>query len=428
MPRHSCRGQGRLFRRRPVLTENGGEAGRGGGARLATRDMALGLELAPMKITSPFLVVAVALAALEVSCQKSQAAPEPAGPQPPPGEVWLTPQQVKDAKIEVQTVTDQDVDDTILTSGRVALEDVRSAHAFSPVTGRVVKIRAELGARVKKGDPLAVIESPDIGNAVSDVHKAEADLIAAEHDYKRKKDLFEQKAASAADLETAEDNFRKTKTEVERARQKAYLLRAGNVDSVTQTYTLVSPIEGEVLMRNINPGIEVQGQYGGGTAQELFTIGELDSVWVIGDLYEMDLARVHVGSPAVVTVVTYKDKVFKGKVDWVSGALDPSTRTAKVRCTFDNPDKMLRPEMYATVQISVDQTRALAIPRGALLRLGEYKVVFVQVGEGEGRTRFERVPVDVDEGESSQWLEVKHGLEAGQQIVVSGAILLSQKL
>ena len=100
-----------------------------------------------------------------------------------------------------------------------------------------------------------------------------------------------------------------------------------------------------------------------------------------------------------------------------------------MRCTFDNPDKLLRPEMYATVQISVDQKRALAIPRNALLRLGEYKVVFVEVGRATKATcRFERVPVDVDEGESSQWLEVKHGLDAGQQVVVSGAILLSQKL
>jgi cobalt-zinc-cadmium efflux system membrane fusion protein len=362
------------------------------------------------------------------ACHKSQAAAELTGPTPPPGEVWLTPQQVKEAKIEVQPVAEEDVDDTILTSGRVALEDVRSAHVFSPVTGRVARITADLAQRVKKGDPLAVIESPDIGNAVSDVHKAEADLIAAEHDYKRRKDLFEQKAGSAADLEVAEDNWRKSKAEVERARQKAFLLRAGNVDSVTQTYTLASPIEGEVLLRNINPGIEVQGQYGGGTAQELFTIGELDKVWVLADLYEMDLARVHVGSPAAVTVVTYKDKVFKGQVDWVSGMLDPSTRTAKVRCTFENPDRLLRPEMYATVQISVDQKRALAIRRPALLRMGEYNVVFVQVGEGNGVVRFERLPVDVDEGEASQWLEVRHGLEAGQKIVISGAILLSQKL
>lgn len=380
-------------------------------------------------VTAPLTMAAVALCgALGTGCHKSQAAAEPAGPQAPAGEVWLTPQQVADAKIEVQTVGLQDVDDTILTSGRVTLDDLRSAHIFSPVTGRVVKIDAQLGQRVTKGTPLATIESPDIGSTVSDVHKAEADLIAAQHDYDRKKDLFEQKAGSAADLEAAEDNYRKAKAELERARQKQTLLRVGNADAVTQTYTLTSPIDGEVLMRNINPGIEVQGQYSGGATQELFTIGEIDKVWVIGDLYEMDLARVHIGSPAVVTVVSYKDRVFKGRVDWVSGMLDPNTRTAKVRCTFDNPDKLLRPEMYATMQISVDQKKALAIPRNALLRLGEYKVVFIQVGEAEGQVKFERVPVDVDEGESSQWLEVKHGLEPGQKIVVNGAILLSQKL
>jgi cobalt-zinc-cadmium efflux system membrane fusion protein len=370
----------------------------------------------------------VAIAALAISCQKSQAASEPPGPQAPAGQVWLTEQQARDAKLEVQVVAEQDVDDTVLTSGRVALEDLRSAHIFTPVTGRVVKIIAGLGSRVKKGDPLAVIESPDIGNAVSDVHKAEADLIAAEHDFKRKKELFEEKAGSAADQEASEDNWRKTRAEVERARQKAFLLRAGNVDSVTQTYTLPSPIDGEVLMMNINPGAEVQGQYSGGATQELFTIGEIDKVWVLGDLYEMDIGRVKIGAPAAVSVVAYKDKVFNGQVDWVSGMLDPNSRTAKVRCSFDNPDRLLRPEMYATMQISVEQKKALAIPRNALLRLGEYKVVFVEIADGAGLRKFERLPVDVDEGEASQWLEVKHGLEAGQKIVVSGAILLSQKL
>jgi len=138
------------------------------------------------------LPLLVPLALSGAACQKSQAAGEPATQGPPTGEVWLSPQQVLDGKIEIKTVAEQDVDDTILTSGRVALEDMRSAHIFTPVTGRVVKIISGLGTRVKKGDPLAVIESPDIGNAVSDVHKAEADLIAAEHDFKRKKDLFEQ--------------------------------------------------------------------------------------------------------------------------------------------------------------------------------------------------------------------------------------------
>ncbi len=374
---------------------------------------------------------AAVLPAVLGGCHKLEAAPEPAGPQPPAGEVWLTPQQVADAKIEVQPVEMQDVDDTILTSGRVALDDLRSGHVFSPVTGRVVSIHqtnAQLGAKVKKGDALAVIESPDIGNAVSDLHKAEAGLIAAQHDYDRKKSLFEQKAGSEADLEASEDNYRTAKAELERARQKTNLLHTGSVDSVTQTYTLTSPIDGEVLTRQINPGIEVQGQYSGGTTQELFTIGELDKVWVLADLYEIDIARVHIGSPATVTVVAYPSRVFKGSVDWVSGMLDPNTRTAKVRTTFDNADRLLRPEMYATVQISVDQKKALAIPRNALLRLGEYKVVFVETGQSDGHVKFVRLPVDVDEGESSPWLEVKHGLEAGQKVVVNGAILLSQKL
>ncbi|HXX67473.1 MAG TPA: efflux RND transporter periplasmic adaptor subunit [Polyangiaceae bacterium] len=374
------------------------------------------------------LALGAVLVASSAGCHHSQSAAYVPEAQPPDGEVWLTPQQVADAKIETAPVQVREVDDTILTSGTISLEDVRTGHVFSPVTGRVISIVASLGQRVKKGDPLAVIESPDIGTAVSDVHKAEADLIAAEHDVNRKKALFEQKAGSAADLETSNDNYRKAKAEVERARQKEQLLRLDNVDVVTQRYTLPSPVDGEILLRNINPGVEVQGQYSGGATVELFTIGELDKVWVLGDLYEINLARVHVGSPATVTVVAYPNRVFKGFVDWVSGSIDPNTRTVKVRCTFDNDEKLLRPMMYATVQISVDQERALAVPRSAVLRLGEQRVVFVQVGEGDGRVRFRQVAVDVDEGESSAWLAVRKGVQPDQRVVVSGAILLSSNL
>jgi multidrug efflux pump subunit AcrA (membrane-fusion protein) len=142
----------------------------------------------------------------------------------------------------------------------------------------------------------------------------------------------------------------------------------------------------------------------------------------------MDLARVRVGAAVVVTVVAYPGKEFRGEVDWVSGALDPNTRTATVRCTFDNPDRLLRPMMYATARISVDQKRVASIPRNALLRLGASKVVFTQVGDSDGHVRFRRAPVDVDEGESSPWLEVKGGLLPGQKVVINGAILLSSML
>ena len=351
----------------------------------------------------------------------------PIAPSTNAGEVLITPEKVAAAGITVAPVEEQNVEDTIITSGRVTFDDLKVAHVFSPVNGRVTEIYANLGARVKKGEPLCAIQSPDIGQAVSDVHKAEADLTAAQHDFTRQKDLEKQHAAATKDVEAAEDRFRQAKAEMERAQAKANLLRTGSVNSVTQTYTLASQIDGEVLMRAVNPGQEIQGQYSGGTAIELFTVGEIDHVWAIGDVYEVDIPRVKKGAPVAIKVVSYKDKSFEGRVEWVQHILDPVTRTAKVRFSFDNPGGALLPEMYGTVGIHVDQRKALAIPRSAILRLGDTRVVFVQTGTTpEGKLRFERMPVDVDEYGADAWLPVKHGLDKGMMVVTKGAVLLSE--
>src|SRR5262249_15380098 len=151
-------------------------------------------------------------------------------------------------------------------------------------------------------------------------------------------------AGSQRDFETAQDNHRKAKAEMERARHKAALFRRAAGDDVTQGFTLRAPIEGEVIARNVNPGVEVQGQYSGGTAVELFTVGELDSVWVLADVFEMDLARVRRGAPVTIKVVAYPDRAFQGQVDYITGALDPTTRTARIRCSIANPDRALKPE------------------------------------------------------------------------------------
>lgn len=375
-----------------------------------------------------FMVCVIATTALS-ACKHPDATVAP-GPQPPPNEVWLDPKQVEEAKITVEEVALQNVDDTILTSGRVAFADIKVGHVFSPVTGRVIAIKALLGARVKKGDPLAVIQSPDVGQFSSDVGKANADLAAAERDYRREKELWEKHATSQKDFETAEDTYRKAKAEKDRAVQKAYMLQSGNVDAVSQSYTLPSPLDGEVLTRNLSMGTEVQGQYNGtGSPQELYTIGEVDEVWVLADVYELDMARVTVGSKATVRVVAYPDKTFEGRVDWVSGMLDPVARTARVRCTFANPDRLLKPEMYATIAISVEERRELAIPKGSALRLGDQNLVFVQrENTPAGKLRFQALPVKIDEGETSHWLPVAEGLQPGMKIVTGGAVLLSAML
>jgi membrane fusion protein, heavy metal efflux system len=348
-------------------------------------------------------------------------------PQPPAGEAWLTAQQVKNANLVVAPVVDQDVGGAVTASGKVTYDDLRVAHEFSPVTGRIVKIEAQPGQRVKKGAPLVTIESPDVGTAFSDLAKAHADLEAAERDFKRQKELFDAHAASQKDYEASLDNYQKAKAELSRAQKKAALLsKGGGADSVTQEYTMRATIDGEVVARNVSPGMEVVGQYSQGNALELFTVGELDHVWVVADAYEKDLGRIKKGARATVRVVTYPNRVFEGVVDYVAGTLDAATRTAKVRCTIANPDRDLKPEMYATVSVSVAERKALAIPRSAMLRLGDQTVVFVQMGTApNGQIRFERRPVAVDEDEGGDYLPVTHGLERGEKIVTSGAILLA---
>ncbi len=163
------------------------------------------------------------------------------------------------AGIVVQPVAEQPVEDTIVTSGTVTFDDLKVAHVYSPVNGKVTQIFAQLGQHVKAGEKLCAIQSPDIGAAVSDAHKADADYVAAKHDYERQIDLYKKHAAPQRDVEQAEDRMRQAKAELERAQAKANLLRAGSVDTVTQTYTLASPIDGEVLMRAVNPGMRWPG-------------------------------------------------------------------------------------------------------------------------------------------------------------------------
>lgn len=362
-----------------------------------------------------------------LACEHHTIQEKPA--EPSFGQALLSEAQVKDAQLTVAPVSEQDVGGQVVTSGKVTFDDLLVSHVYSPVTGRVVQIAAQPGQRVKRGASLVTIESPDVGTAFSDLAKAQADLVAAEHDYQRQKELFTASAGSQKDYESAQDNYQKAKAEFERSRRKAQLFRAGSADTVNQVYTLRALIDGEVISRNVNPGVEVQGQYSGGNAVELFTIGELDQVWVIADVFEMDLARVKAGERVSVRVISYPNQLFEGVVDWVSGTLDSVSRTARVRCKIKNPQHQLKPEMYATVSINVDSHRTLAVPRNAVLRLADQTIVFVETGKAaDGRMRFERRPIAVNEDDGGDYLPVLNGVKAGERLVVSGALLLSGML
>jgi cobalt-zinc-cadmium efflux system membrane fusion protein len=366
--------------------------------------------------------LALALASLaSAGCRRSAAEAVPL--KPPANQVWLPAEQATTLRLAVVRV--QDVQDSLRVGGRVTFDDLRVSHVFSPVTGRVMKVLVAPGDRVQKGQPLAIISSPDIGSAWSDVAKAEASLNASKLEYQRQKELYEAHAGPLRDLETAESTFRQAKAEQERAEAKAHLLRTGT-ELGGSDYVLRAPIDGAVVMRAANPGAELQGQYGGGTAVELFTIGELDQVIVLGDLHEQDMSSVKAGAPVEVRVVSSPDQVFTGNVDWVSTALDPTTHTAKIRIRVANPDHLLKAEMYATLSIPLTLPPSVALPRSALLHLSDQTIVFVALGESpDRRLRFERRRVQVNEDVTGDFYPVLSGLKEGETVVTDGALLLS---
>jgi membrane fusion protein, heavy metal efflux system len=371
------------------------------------------------------LIVGSATCLFAVAACRREAS-QPAKPTPPANEVWVTQKQITESGIATTEVGERALGKALTTTGRVTFSDTRVAHVFSPVTGRVTNLFAGLGQTVRRGDPLALIESPDVGSAVSDLEKAEADLAAAQRDYERQKELYEAHAAAQRDFEAAEATYRKARAERERAAEKSRLLSTSSTSKTAQRYVLRSPIDGQVVARALSPGMEVQGQYSGGTSSELFTIGDLDTVWVVADLFEVDLPRVKIGAPVSIGVIAYPDRQFTGKVDWISGALDSTTRTAKLRCTIDNSSHLLRPEMFATVSITTDTRQELAIPRTAVVRLGDAMVAYVDHGNApDGQRRFERRIIAVDETEAGNYVPVLRGLAPGERVVSSGAIILS---
>jgi len=341
-------------------------------------------------------------------------------------EVALTSAQSASGTVSTAAAEERDLPEFVTVGGRLTFEDRRVTHVFSPVNGRIERVLAAPGQRVHQGDPLAVLQSQDLGSAFSDELKAKADVIAAEHEVRRQRELIEAQATSKRDLEAAEDNERRARAELERASQKARLLRSRGVDEVTQEFVLRSPLEGEVLARNANPGVQVQGQYSaGGNVLELFTIGRIEELYLMAEVYEVDLPSVRRGAEVILTVSAYPGQTFRGRVDWISDVLDPVLRTAKVRCALQNRERLLRPEMYGTVSIAAPGRHAVAVPREALLRLGDETDVFVlEPPQKDGTVAFKRRAVIANEQVPGEWVAVLAGVNAGETVAARGSIFL----
>ena len=315
-----------------------------------------------------------------------------------PGQFQLTPAQVRKVgdEVHVNCVVSPDVN--------------RSIPVVSLGGGRVVEINAKLGDNVTKGQPLLMINSPDLSGAFSDYQKAKADELLAEKQLARSKLLYDKGAIALADLETVQDAADKAKVDLDTSVAHVKVL-GGDINNPTPLLPLRAPISGTIVDQQITTGTGVRSL---DNQQALFTIADLSEVWILCDVYQDMLSRVHVGDIAGISVEGYGHDQFSGKVINISQVLDPTTRTAKVRIEQTNPHSIFKAGMYVTAMFRArDLVERVVVPTTAIIRLHDANWVFVPEGGG----KFRRVKVELGPEMEGGYQQVISGLSPNAQVV-----------
>jgi cobalt-zinc-cadmium efflux system membrane fusion protein len=323
------------------------------------------------------------------------------------------------ANLKIETLQEIPAPATEPLNGKVALDENFTSRVSSPILGRATKIYVQIGARVKAGQVLMSIDSPDLATAIADARKANADLELKRKAFERNKLLLEGGVIASKELEISQADLNQALAESERAQARLRNLNVGRQQQDAETYYLRAPISGILVDQQINPGSEVRPD----APNPLFTITNPSHLWVLIDLPERNLGKVSVGQSISVSVDAYPDEQFSGKVLSIGTVLDATTRRVQVRCAIDGKDK-LKPEMFARITpLSASQSKVLRLPNSALITEGLYSYVFVE--NSPGRIQKRRVELDLQERNFST---VKTGLKAGERVVTAGAILINSEL
>lgn len=302
----------------------------------------------------------------------------------------------------------------LTVTGQVQPDVSREVPVLSLANGRVTALHVGLGDFVHKGQLVMEVQSPDVTTAFNTYLKAVADERLADTTLTRDKLLFDKGAISKGQLEVAQDGETDAQADLRAAEEQ---LRILGVDKANpgDTVKVFAPISGIVVAQNTTEagaaGLNVAGVGGA------LTIADLSHVWVVCDVYENDLSRVHLGQQAEIRLNAYPDVVRKGTVSDIGAILDPSIRTAKVRIQVPNPDSQLRIGMFAVATIhSPKPTPAVVVPSTAILHLHDRDWVFAPEGtQGD----FRRVPVVSGESLADNMVTVTSGLREGQQVVAN---------
>ncbi len=330
----------------------------------------------------------------------------------------LPPDQM--AHIQVFTVAQMSVARTLRLTGVVAYNAFLTTPVISQVGGPVSRILVTPGEEVKQGQPMLYVTSPDYSLLRSAYVKARDAFQLADKFYKRDQDLYAHKAIAEADLEQAESTRAQAEADLQSSEQAIRILGISNPDDLvtkpaSSEIALLAPLAGEVVERLCSPG---QLLAAGGT--QCFTLSKMSSVWVLVNVYQNDLAYVHVGDEVTIDNDAYPGEV-RGKIQYIAPALDPTTRTLQARIEASNPGERLKKDMYVSAQVRAGVIpNALMIPDAAVLRDTEnMPYVYIQTGNNQ----FARRMVTLGETQGGQ-TQITTGLKAGDKIVGDGSLFL----
>ena len=372
------------------------------------------------------LTLVWSFAVLSIGCrQASEDPPKAESPKADSEIVVLSEEVLRAAGVKVVPVSREAFHPHVVASGVIKPDAQKSVAIRARVAGRVVQVMADVGQRVKAGQSLAIIEGPEVTAALARHRTAAARAAASRKAAERAERLLELKAMSRAEVEARKAEAEAAEAEASAARQDLARLglnpdsAAGDSDLPSQ-FSVPSPLAGVVLERAVSPGLLVEKD------AALFTIADLSRVWAVADVYEKDLGQIREEGDVEVGTDAYPGEVFTGQIALIEPALDESSRTAHVRIVLDNRSGKLRPGLFVTVAVPLrgaSEIEATAVSAEAIQKISGLPAVFVESQPG----RFEVRPVETGR-EAHGMVEIRHGLQDGEKVVVRGAFVLKSEL
>ncbi|MFZ4703708.1 MAG: efflux RND transporter periplasmic adaptor subunit [Candidatus Methylumidiphilus sp.] len=346
----------------------------------------------------------------------------PAVADTPKRSVVATPALLKQLKIVA--VGHAELRDSLRVPARVDLDQHRMARIGATVSGRIVETKAWIGQSVRKGETLAILNSTELGMAQAAYLKASSQVNLRELAVSRARRLLEADVIAAAELQEREGLLREAEVDLRAATDQlrvmgmseATLGQLAQNKKIHSFTPIVASLSGVVIERNVTVGQVVQ------PADALFTVADLSHVWLVAELPEQQAHWARQGDEANADIAALQDENLTGKLIYVGDLVNPATRTVTVRMDMPNPQRILKPQMLATLLIRKQGTNYLVLPDSAVIREDNKDHVYVQTASNQFALR----PVQLGEDEGGV-RPIISGLKSGEKVVTDGGFHLNNE-